>query len=353
MKIRMLNSLVPAAVLAIAFAGCGGDDDKPDINQVKEDFSHPSGSVSDKQAIVGVASEREASSPALALAAGGIPGFGLTSAKQRGFATLAPIRTYAPALNSLREAVRQRGLNRQGLSVAQFGGGAGNCDDSAEAKAAFEDLQKDIVAQAQSGSTEISGSASFEVDLASCSQGEMTGNMAVSINLHAEQTGANSGAFTYNVTMGFDKVCETKDKKTCIDGTFVLEASISTTGQNAGKLEYVQAWELSASWNEEGRAITADTKGGIRLAYEGTNSNGSGQLQYLFYVKDSTGREVSFVLEITANSQGEATLKYKGSDGELTCTQKADGSGSCTGTGGAAINWTAGDLDAAVEAQAG
>jgi hypothetical protein len=347
MKLLKLSGLVPAAMMAVALTACGGN--KPDIDQVKADFENPSGSVKDEQAVAGVAGKRDASNGALGVIGGGVPGASLTAyGKKSALEKLSPMNLFGARTVALKNIFATNGIQRGALRAAQFEGDAGGCGDSPEAQQAFESLFQDLYAQAASGSSSVEGDASFSLDVSSCSGGEATGTINVDLTIKAEQTGENSGSFEMTYEMELVDLCETGGEQVCVNGNMIMQASMQGA-ENSGNLEFIQAYDLEAK-SAAGDAVKA--KGGVRFGVFGDENGGTAKVEYLFYAKSTSGEEVSFVLEIVVNSDGSATLKYKGSDGELECSQDASGNGMCTGNGpdGAIeLSWTEEEADAFAE----
>ncbi len=316
---RSVQGVLATTLVSVGLVACGSD--KPNIDQIKKDFDSPSGSIQDKNAVIAAGTKQSASGPAVALG-GSFSAGSLTAADAvRGLNQLNVRRNWELPGKYLLQ--RMQGVNRQELSAAQFDDGA--C--GAEAQQAYLQLA--------SGKS----SASYSVDLSTCSNGEMTGSISVKMEIEGNET---SGRF--NIEQELKSVCEVAGDKACVDGWLVMELSLEQTGPNAGRFEIVTGWDLNATWTDNGVQQTGNLRGGLRTKFEGSEVSGNASLEYLVYVTTPDGKEYSFVLEISANSEGAGTLSIRGSDGELTCTFNADNSGSCTATGSGgsgSLTWTA------------
>lgn len=342
----VLRKISGAAVLttALALTACGGG---PDIDQVRADFDNPSGSTKDKTGVLAANGKRDASESALRLTTG-VPGAsgGLTAAgKAHGLDKIAPRALWEQKLRSLynqRMATEGRALrmaqDEEPIGGDDFGSG---CQDSPEAQAAFQELVTDLGVDAANplGGSTADASAEYTQDLASCSGGALTGTLEVAIEVELEE-----GKMRFAIEQGFVEVCEAEGAKTCINGTFIMEATMAGSGTGEdGSLEFLTAWELDATWTEDGAELSASTKGGIRMAVD----NQMFGLEYLVYCKDSAGEEVSYVLRFQVNADGSMSLEYKGADGEMSCSVTSDGNGQCTGD--SEMTWTDAEYDGVVE----
>lgn len=330
MKIREICAL-GALTASFALTACGGG---PDIDQVRADFDNPSGSTKDKTGVMAANGKRDASESALNLATG-VPGSagGLTAAgKFPGIQKVAPRVLWEENLRNLYN--RKMAVEGQSLRVAQcqVPGGDAGCANSPEANEAYLKLLQQLGVDAENPLAGGSGNASvsYTQDLGSCSGGDLTGTMEVSLEVTVE-----TGKLSFTIEQEFSSACETEGAQTCIDGSFVMEASLTGTPEGGeGTFEFLTAWVLDATWQENGAQLSASTKGGIRLA----GGNGMFAIEFLIYCKDSNGEEVSYVLRYRVNADGSSVLEYKGADGELSCTVTADGNAQCTGS--AEMAWT-------------
>lgn len=325
MNARKLATALTIALSSAAIA-CGG----PDIDQVKQDFESPSGSVTDKDAIVAANAKRDGSDPALSIAGGGVPGFGLTAyGKSDAFKKLNVRRTWESNIRDFHQHwAAQNGIAvpARGAQVEDFGTG---CDDSPEVQAAMEALWRDLVGDALLGSKSASGSASYTLDLATCS--EYTGKISVDIEMKLSEN-----SFSFKIDETFTNVCSGDQE--CVTGDVNLEAAADAdeAGQ-AGQLTFVTAWKLAASWLEDGVAKTASLKGGVRSLF---NENGI-DIEYLFYVTTPNGEEYSYVFKLVVDENG-ARWEIRGKNGSISCKVDENG-GECTGTdanGTATVAWT-------------
>lgn len=118
-------------------------------------------------------------------------------------------------------------------------------------------------------------------------------------------------------------VCETSGNKYCVTGEYIMEATMANE-----QISLVSGWYVTATWDEDGAQRSLVTKGGVKFDLSASGQDGA--IEYLVYVTDENGEEVSLVLKITTTGEG-TTLSIRGSDGALTCTVNSDGSGSCDG----------------------
>ncbi|MCK6550759.1 hypothetical protein L6R52_33285 [Myxococcota bacterium] len=346
MMTRTIARLLPTALCAVTVTACGSSG--PDLDQVRKDFANPTGSISDRTALMDATGKREASGPALALAGGGIPGQSLTAADARGLGQLAPMQLHGRHMERVRYALSKTGRSLSGLAAADAelpgdGDYSNTCAESPEATAAFEQAYEALIRDAAGGGSSASASASYSIDVSSCAA-NMTGTLSIDLEISVEASSANSGSMRFKVTQKYEDVCEVGGESRCIDGTFVMEASASSDGMTTGAFETISAWELTASWVDAGTTHTASTKGGIRMSFEGEGEQGSFSIEYLVYAENAQGEEVSFVLEISADSEGQAALVYRGADGSLECHVEESGAGTCTAVGSngtETVTWTA------------
>ncbi|MBI2376299.1 MAG: hypothetical protein HYV07_20055 [Deltaproteobacteria bacterium] len=324
----MLRNLLKGMTFAgaMTLAACGGG---PDIDQVKADFDSPNGSVKDKGTMLKANESRDASNPALKVAGGSSAftgGFGLTAAD----ATWGRLHPANLLKNHISRTMAMRGSPEK-IAARRFGMedvdlSAGGCFNPADVSGGGS--------VSADGSAE--GSFSFSMDL-SCVGG--TGSVDIDGEFEVSQT-----KLYYLIEETFSDACF---EGNCVNGSLLVELDAPEglqlgIGGGTSSMKMLTAWDLTAKWNEGNAAHEASTKGGMRLAAEGT----SGEFEYLVYVANADGAEVTYVLKATANETG-ATLMYKGADGEVNCTMSADGSGSCTGAG--EISWTADEVAAAAD----
>lgn len=344
--LRKIAGLAPAFVLSATVAACGGEDG-PNVNQVRQDFANPSGSVNDKAALMDATGNRNSSNAALALAGGGVPGQSLTSVDARAFSLISPSRIHGRQIDAFSRFFASHGRSMQSLSTAQFSGDvSASCDEAGEAAAAYTAALEDFQRDALTGGSSASGSASYSLDVGSCSGGALTGTLEGSLEISAEADG-NGGSFVIRVTQKLNHVCEVGGAQACLDGSMVYEAA-GTGNQAGGSFDSIAAWQLTASWTEDGAPMSVETKGGIKWSASGTQTGGTFKVEYLLYAKSSAGEEVSFVLEIEATGGedgGSVTWRYRGADGEASCTISSDGAGECTGPAGT-VTWSSSEYEA-------
>lgn len=301
---RQLFISTPFA-LGLALVACGGD--VPSTGQIKADFESPSGSTKSKQTVAGAYTKNEASASGASLAGSFSPGLGgLTQAGSGQLRKVGIGSMMAPHLARLQARLNGQSTQALGADV-DFAACVNN-----------DEITQELTASLASGST--SGSFDVDIDLGSCSAGKMTGKLAMSGSFDID-----SDSFTFEVNQTLTNVCETEGNKYCVTGDYVMEATM-TAGDS--KMEMVVGWYITASWQEDGAAKTLVTKGGIRMGFGG--ETGLGSAEYLIYVNDENGEEVSLVLKISSTAEG-ASYEIRGEDGSLTCQIKNDGSGSCGG----------------------
>ncbi|MBI4820120.1 MAG: hypothetical protein HY791_27845 [Deltaproteobacteria bacterium] len=326
----MIRNLLKGITLAgtLAVTACGGG---PDIDQVKADFDSPSGSVSDKSTMLKASESRDASNPALKVAGGSSAftgGVGLTMADAK-WSRLHPANLLK---NHIANSIAMRGSPEK-LAARRFGQADISADVDLSAGGCFNPA--DISGSGSVGTDgSAEGSFSFSMDL-SCVGG--TGSVDIDGEYEVSQT-----KLYYLVEETFADACF---EGNCVNGSLLVEMDAPEglqigLGGSGGSLKMLTAWDLTAKWTEAGASHEASTKGGMRVAASST----SGELEYLVYVNDGGGSEVTYVLKISANENG-GSLSYKGGNGEVNCTVMADGSGSCTGSG--ELSWTADEVAAA------
>lgn len=327
--------LILLPIVPLMLAACGGG---PDIDKVKADFSSPSGSVGSKEAVIAANGERSASGPGISLAGGGVPGVALTvRGNGATLDELSAMRGFSGRAESLYVALRSKS-KEQALSAAQFEVNAG-CHDGQVAQQAYEELINDLLLDAINPlGGDLDGSADYELDLASCSDGRLTGNLEVEIEVEL-----SDNRFLFRVTENFDNVCETAGVESCVDGELIMEAEANSTGSEAENFAFIVAWELDTRWNDSGTPREATVSGGLRLLSETTMMMATSSVEYLFYVNTPEGDEASYVFRATADEMGNGTLEIRGRDGSLTCSVSDEG-GMCTATGSdgmTTLSWTA------------
>lgn len=333
MRTTLRLALVPLVPLfAVA---CGGG---PDLEQVKKDFQSPSGSVGNKESVVAANGKRDAGGPAIALAGGGVPGAALT-ARGTGSALeeLNAYRTFADRARSLNAALRA-GKKEQALRTSQATDIGARCSDSEVAREAYSEMLSDLFLDAINPlGGDLNGSADYELDLSSCSEGQLTGRLAVEIEVTLAEN-----RFAFKVTEDFDNVCELSGAEACVTGTLIMEAAADNTGSDASNFNFVTAWELDTRWNDNGTPREASVSAGLRIGSVQDGMNATTTVEYLFYVTPPDGDQVSYVFRLTADEMGNATFEIRGADGSLSCAIMPEG-GTCTSIGGdgtATLTWT-------------
>lgn len=312
----MNRTLVSGITLfgAVALTACGSG---PNVDQVRNDFDNPSGSISDQTGVVNAQAQVQGAGPGAELGSdpfafiGG--GGALTAAPAKGFRQAHAAHVLSPYFN------RQLAQLRTGdHSLRRF--------DLTDVDADFEACAAQLESQlsnisASPGDTSID--ISVELDL-SCVEG-FSGSMRIDAKAELEDT-----RIDYEMTASYDQVCY---EGLCVDGDFAYEFALSLDGLG-GNADLFGAWNFTVSGN--GYDLTS--KGGMRVAAD----DSSASVEYLFYVADSDGNEVSYVLRADVDAS-MATISVTGADGSITCTANADGSGACDGD----LSWTAADIEAA------
>lgn len=304
---KFLKSLIPTTMMAIAISACGGG---PDVDQVRADFENPSGSTKDKNGVIAASGKQEASdNSALSLAGGGVPGLGLTATTQKGFEKIGPMRFIAPQL-------RRLGATSQALRVSQDDdiineSCIDNADELAEALAD---------ADVSGGGDEVELSFTIEVGDASKCSSNLSGAFSISYDLKVTATTQQIEA-----EAKYNNVCDS-DTGSCLDGSMIIAGNFDNT---SGSSEMLMAWDFTSQYtDEDGKSQTIATKGGIRMTNTATEST----IEFLQYVRNSDGEEVSYVLKLGANVNGDVSLDIRGTDGELVCQfSESTGTGTCSG----------------------
>lgn len=336
MQLNKALTMGLGAALSLSLIACGGG---PDIDQVKADFENPSGSTTNKDSVMSASSQANASGPVRALGASGVPGQSLTArGKVRGFGEVETLNRYAP----LAEQSYYRIMHNESRPLRTAQTINGDCSNG-EAERASEEIFNELALDAVfGGGGSASGSASFSMDMGSCTEGRVTGKVDVDMEIEI-----SDNEFYFRITEKLNNVCETDGEKACLNGTLLLEASATAdmNGQ-AGELQFYVAWEVDGTWEEMGQARSASLKGGVRTIIGGDGMGmGYGSIEYLVYAIDKDGNEYSYVYRLTANwdgvGGGNGSLEIRGSDGTLSCEFTAE-MVTCTGSNGAAdLTWTA------------
>lgn len=324
--------LIATTSFSLGLVACGGG---LSVDQVRTDLDNPTGSVSNQNAVMAVEAKRDGSSPAIDLALGGVPGQSALTAYGKGRLSQLSIRNWEVWAKLAHQAVQQKDLAIAKQSQALV---ADTCTNGPEAQAAYEDLLQDLLTDAIFDSSP-NGSATFTVDLADCSNGELTGSMTIKLEIKLE-----NDRFEFSVKETFDNACEVSDASACVNGEMLL-AAIAEDMSSSSTVEIIYAWELAATWTEGGAARTASVGGGMRLLAEATQSSAVAAYEFLYYVTTPDGERYAYVWRLTAESNGTGgtvTWSLRGADGEITCSAD-DTMISCTGS--AEISFTTTDVD--------
>ena len=310
-----MKPLLVGLCASALFVGCGTDG--VDLDQVQEDFDNPSGSTQDQDALISAADKLEGTTTGLETAFvnpfGG--GFGLT-AQRTNIARFHPQRLAHPLL---RWAYARVGISRQFLGEDDIG----------------ECINDQILSGVSGNVTPSGGEASFDVtiDLGDCTS-DASGSISMSGSMELTEN-----SLRMDLEYTYDEVCITIGNQACIDGTVVAE--MNSDSLLGGSIDMIMGWNFAASWKDDSsKSRSIDTKGGLRIQAD----KNQGALEYLVYVRNSAGDEVSYVLRIAANAEG-ASITIKGNDGEVSCNFLADGSGSCSGSANPRVGQRQGGRD--------
>lgn len=323
------NGSTYALGCALALSACS--ESEPDLDRLRKDFNNPSGSTSNQEAVIAVSTKQQGAGPLEDLTTA-VPGLGLTASdRTTGLTQLNPRFMWESRARRLHEFLTL-GRQRAALTTAQV---SGTCD------AAAEQALQELFANANPGDNSFSGSTSFALNLASCTD-DLTGDVAISVEVEATQN-----SFEMTVTEELNNVCEVATaEQACVSGSLVMEVTGSSLS-TAAELSFLVGWELSGTWQDGGRTLFASLKGGVRSKLTGSNNSGLFSVEFLFYVSDPSGEEYSYVLEVVAEDTagaGSVSWKLRGSDGEIECSIQSTGAGMCTGPGGQ-LSWTAEQAD--------
>jgi hypothetical protein len=327
MFVKKVSWMGLSAALTVGMIACGGG---PDIDQVREDFENPSGSTTDKTAVMSASSQASASGSVRSLGASGVPGQGLTAiGKVRGFGEVNMMNRYMPMMQQ--NYYRFFKNESAPLRTAEFEECGG-----AEAQAAGEEIAQELGVDVLLGGGSASASASFEMNLDNCGAG-VTGTVKVEMEVELSEN-----RLYYKITEELQNVCETEGEMACLDGTLLMEAELNANGENDASARVLVAWEVDGTWQENGAQRSASLKGGVKVEAAAMGNAGSGSVEYLVYAITPDGEEYSFVYEISADwdgvGGGSGMLSIRGRDGELSCSYTPT-MVSCTGSGD--LSWTA------------
>jgi len=326
--------LTAITTLSLGLVACGGDK----IDQVREDFQNPSGSTSNKDAVIAVQAQSNGSSPVMGLASGGVPGALTAYGKTRPLDQVS-VRQWESRGEQLYQAWLDQRARPEVQSQPQALVGAG-CASSEEANAAFEEIWTELVIDAAFGFGAASGDAEYNVDVDACSDGGLTGSLSVYLKIEADDD-----RFLFEVRQTMD-VCETSDAMACVKGETIMRASGSDDGGSASTAEVLAYWDVESTWTDDGATRSAQIKGGVRIGGMSSSAGDTSTVEYLFYVRGPDGEEYSYVWVFSASNVGgvnEASWTLRGADGEITCTATEE-MVSCTGS--ADISYTSAEADA-------
>lgn len=298
--------------MAISCVACSS---RPTIDTVNEHFANPTGSTSNKTQVIAATGKHDTSETAQRVAGnGGSFGFGLSAVgKFKGLERLQPRTMFSHEITKLRSLA----LGIEQSALVSGVEGSDPCVDEDALGRAFAELSIGLGLGGKG-----SGDFSYSVDLEKCTEGLVTGSMSVEGEIEISKT-----SFSFYVEQSLSDACETSGIEACVNGEFAIEMSAEGDEMmQTGKLDFVTAWFVDTTWNENGNRLSAEAKGGIRLAAD----NEMAELEVLVFVVDANGDEKSFVLTVTANADGTASLTIRGSDGNLNCVVQADGAGECT-----------------------
>lgn len=308
--------------LSLGLVACGGDK----IDQVREDFQNPTGSTSNKDAVIAVEAQSTGASPVMGLVSGGVPGALTAYGKQRGLEQVS-VRHWESRAEELFQAWADARAGRDVVEQRAQLVGQG-CANSAEANAAFEEIWREFVLDAAFGFGSASGDAEYSVDVNACSEGELEGSLSIYLKIEASD---DEVFFEVKHTMD---VCETSGAMACVRGETIMRASGTDDGGEASTAEVLSYWDVEGTWEDDGVTRTAALRGGVRIGGMSSASGDTATIEYLFYVQTPDGEEYSYVWTFTATNvggMGEVSWTLRGADGEITCTA-TDTMVSCSGS---------------------
>lgn len=314
--------LIATTSLSLGLIACGTDT----IDQVRNDLANPTGSTSNKDAVMAVQGQQSGSSPAMGLAAGGVPGALTAFGKTRGIEQVS-VRHWQSRGDQLFKAIeaRRAGAQENLRHDALVGT---SCSNSAEANAAMEEVWKELLLDSVIGFGATTGDATYSVDVAACSNGDLSGDLSITLKIELKD---DSVFFEVSQAMN---VCETAGAKACVDGETTMRATGSETGAGASTAEVLAYWDVKASWQDDGATRSGQLKGGIRVSGSSSMGTDNAALEYLFYVQTPDGEEFSYVWTLSASSSNSmSTVKWslRGNDGSIECTAN-DTMVTCTGS---------------------
>jgi hypothetical protein len=345
MKRRFLSNLGITVGLVAGVAACSGPNTGPNVDQVKADFDNPSGSAKDQQGVAATAGAQDnlESTGGAGFTGGGVPGFSLRAEGlvQTGFAPLIPHNLFADQIAELQDLV----LGKQSFDLSGMSGmgsGASPSGSIISQCVSSKDVQQKFASQLQGAASDLkkSGHASFDisttVDFSNCPNSGYTGSFDIELKGDINER-APSASVTLEVSVNLHTACQTASG-VCIDGGIaeedVINGSATVLSPNAGgarsgsgSISYLVAWDFTATKDSQ----TITEKGGSRVSLSGANGMRDASVELLFYVANSERQLVSYVLKVSADSNGTVTLELRCKDGNLTCTKMADGSAMCMG----------------------
>ncbi len=331
--------LIATTSLSLGLIACGTDN----IDQVRSDLANPTGLTADRDAVMAVQGQQSGSSPAMGLAAGGVPGQALTAyGKTRGIEQVA-VRQWQTRGEQLFKAIAARKSGgQQNLRHDALVGTS--CSNSAEANAAMEEIWKELVLDAAIGFGATTGDATYTVDVAACSNGELSGELAITLKIEIKD---ESVFFEVSQKMN---LCETGGAMACVDGETTMRATAAETGPNASTAEVLAYWDVKASWQDNGATRSGQLKGGIRVGGSSSMGTDTAVIEYLFYIQTPDGQEYSYVWTLEASSSdSSSTVKWilRGADGSIECTaSETMGDAMVTCTGSANFSYTEAEAEA-------
>ena len=323
------NGSIYALGCAFALSACGGG---PDLEQIRQDFENPSGSISNQQAVMAVSAKQQSAGPLEEITTT-IPGLGLTAPGRTSALTQLNPRFMWESRAHRLYAFLTQGRQRSALSTAQV---------PMECEQAAEQALQELFSGASGSGDSFSGSASYELDLASCTD-DLSGRVKVEVEVEASRD-----SFEMRVDEELENVCELNSEyEACVTGELVMEVTAESISSTSAQLAFIVGWELDGTWTDGGETRTASLKGGVRSQLSGSENSGRISVEFLFYVNDPGGEEYSYVLEVVAEGNaagGSLSWRLRGTDGEIECTIQSTGAGACSGTDGQ-LSWTAEDAD--------
>lgn len=325
LPMRISALVLPSALTAMIFAGCGSD--TPSTGDIRNALDNPTGSVNDKGGVT-AATQRQQSSGANTSFGAATPfgGGALTLARTDHKAALDPMTSLAPMFKHAERRFARPIATKQ-LRTAQELGGLESC---------FSDAFNTDMIDPTSDSIDLS----FDIDFDRCGDGTITGKMSVSMSAEIDR-GTNE--MRYDASYDYSNLCvKSEGIEVCQDGSMNIEGN-GQFGAQDFTMEMIAAWKYTVSISAGDKSYSFSNKGGIEMKLGEESAN----IRMAVFVTLPDGEEVSYTFTLNANANG-GSFEIAGRDGKLTCTVDSDGNGSCTGD--VDLEWTESEWDDAYTA---